>query len=684
MLAHAIARKQTKAAPQRADVSARTSATPAAQRSGLADETRARPSWDFADLPLFAPERTTGAPATALPPMPLQAKLVVGPVDDPLEREADRAADRVMRMAAPAPIAQPSPPQLSRKCEACEEEDTQKLQKKSAGGLQPQTVPPIVHEVLRSPGRPLDAPTRAFMEPRFGYGFGSVRVHADTQAAQSARAVNALAYAVGHDVVFGAGRFAPDTSVGLSLLAHELAHTVQQGAVKSQQPSAALSRADGQRLQRQELIPLPEGPIEPFEIPPDFDFDPEIEAEGEGETELDPESELDPDAEVQPDSDLDPETQPDLDPQPQPGTQPQPQPGPVPEPFVGPVPQPQQQPPEEEPEKDPKCGSATLPATVVTFAPGPIGQGGTVTAEPLTKCPGNTVGSLPSPQIYKDQFRCIAMAGQTANWLRAHLLHGRTTRPGSVFNLHGPGNDMRNLIITDKSLNGSMNRGAEIPAINRVWGNNEVLWYESRVNSYVPGLDAFAQSITVNFGSWNPATKSRGPRLGGGTFPISRTPPHCPTVASTPGIVPPVPNPPAPKGGSVPGFLFQSTVDFCFEFPSREIEVTDGGLEVRISVHRAPGPPAVPQSGGPPPCASKEYLVVLEESALIGWDEKHVSPLKIGQTFRLRWSHLPKDTYRLRFVSLDRDPNCCLKGDIFVGKFSAPRPPRSFRKLPTA
>src|SRR6266705_1308953 len=73
-------------------------------------------------------------------------------------------------------------------------------------------VPPIVHEVLGSPGQPLDAQTRAFMEPRFGHDFSSVRVHADAKAAESARAVNALAYAAGRDLVFGEGEYVPRTN----------------------------------------------------------------------------------------------------------------------------------------------------------------------------------------------------------------------------------------------------------------------------------------------------------------------------------------------------------------------------------------------------------------------------------------------------------------------------------------
>jgi hypothetical protein len=90
--------------------------------------------------------------------------------------------------------------------------------------------PPIVHEVLRSPGRPLDPVTRLGMEARLGHDFGRVRLHDDARAAASARVVGAVAYTVGHHVVFGARRYSPDTPDGRALLAHELAHTVQQSA----------------------------------------------------------------------------------------------------------------------------------------------------------------------------------------------------------------------------------------------------------------------------------------------------------------------------------------------------------------------------------------------------------------------------------------------------------------------
>lgn len=88
--------------------------------------------------------------------------------------------------------------------------------------------PAIVHDVLGSAGRPLDPAVRAFMDPRLGHDFSRIRVHANGQAADSARAVHAAAYTVGSHLVFGAGRYAPETPRGRRLLAHELAHAVQQ------------------------------------------------------------------------------------------------------------------------------------------------------------------------------------------------------------------------------------------------------------------------------------------------------------------------------------------------------------------------------------------------------------------------------------------------------------------------
>jgi hypothetical protein len=95
-------------------------------------------------------------------------------------------------------------------------------------GPQGEGVPPIVHDVLRSPGQPLHAATRVDMEGRFGHDFSGVRVHTDSGAAKSAEAVYAKAYTAGKNIVFGQGRYAPDTGAGRHLLAHELSHVVQQ------------------------------------------------------------------------------------------------------------------------------------------------------------------------------------------------------------------------------------------------------------------------------------------------------------------------------------------------------------------------------------------------------------------------------------------------------------------------
>lgn len=102
---------------------------------------------------------------------------------------------------------------------------------RSPSGSAPGEAPPIVHEVLRAPGAPLDRETRNLMEGSLGSDLSRVRVHTDERAAASARAVNALAYTVGNSIVFDCGRYAPHQAEGRGLLAHELVHTIQQGGV---------------------------------------------------------------------------------------------------------------------------------------------------------------------------------------------------------------------------------------------------------------------------------------------------------------------------------------------------------------------------------------------------------------------------------------------------------------------
>jgi hypothetical protein len=109
-------------------------------------------------------------------------------------------------------------------CEGCKKKHST-LQRKPAGG-RTASVPPIVSDVLRSPGRPLGPVERAFFEPKFGHDFSRVRVHTGSRAAASAAAVDAAAYTVGTNIVFGEGKFGSDHG----LLGHELAHVVQQSS----------------------------------------------------------------------------------------------------------------------------------------------------------------------------------------------------------------------------------------------------------------------------------------------------------------------------------------------------------------------------------------------------------------------------------------------------------------------
>jgi hypothetical protein len=129
-------------------------------------------------------------------------------------------------------------------CEQCKKKQTS-LQRKSTGHAALAAVPPIVNTVLSSPGRPLDASARAYMEPRFGHDFSQVRVHTDAQAAESTRAVRALAYTVGRDIVFGSGHYVPHSSAGKRLLAHELTHVVQQSLGGASRSEGTVHPLDG-------------------------------------------------------------------------------------------------------------------------------------------------------------------------------------------------------------------------------------------------------------------------------------------------------------------------------------------------------------------------------------------------------------------------------------------------------
>ncbi len=118
---------------------------------------------------------------------------------------------------------------LQRKCDNCRKK-RQLLQRSALknSSRESNSAPSIVHDILRSPGAPIDPATRAFMEPRFGQDFSRVRVHTGAKASESAKAVDALAYTVGQHVVFKEGHYNPGVARGRALLAHELAHVGQQ------------------------------------------------------------------------------------------------------------------------------------------------------------------------------------------------------------------------------------------------------------------------------------------------------------------------------------------------------------------------------------------------------------------------------------------------------------------------
>ncbi len=172
----------------------------------------------------------------------IQTKLTISQPGDKYEQEADRVAEQVMRMPEP---------DLQR--QADEEEAEEFLQTKSlgrrrfAGDTSGSEALSIVHEVLSSTGQPLDQGVRRFMESRFGHDFSQVRVHADVKAAESAQALDALAYTIGRNIVFAAGQYAPGTTTGRNLLAHELVHIVQQAVPARNSHDLTIRRRNGFR-----------------------------------------------------------------------------------------------------------------------------------------------------------------------------------------------------------------------------------------------------------------------------------------------------------------------------------------------------------------------------------------------------------------------------------------------------
>jgi uncharacterized protein DUF4157 len=179
----------------------------------------------------------------------LQAKLRIGQPGDRYEQEADRVADEVMRM--PEPQAVPDgESNIQRACPTREEEELRRqpieeeeelqrqpieeeeLQVKAISGNISEVNPNLESQIQSlKGGQPLSEKNRAFFEPRFSADFSGVRVHTDSNANHLARSVNAKAFTVGKDIVFGSGQFSSETTGGQKLLAHELTHTIQQTRV---------------------------------------------------------------------------------------------------------------------------------------------------------------------------------------------------------------------------------------------------------------------------------------------------------------------------------------------------------------------------------------------------------------------------------------------------------------------
>ena len=192
---------------------------------------------------------------------PAEAPLLLSQPGDPSEREASAVATRVLQPGAPLTtgqiVTQARPGELGRQS--------------TGGAATSEARRPAIDVVLASEGQPLDQATRTYMEPRFGHSFADVRIHTDGRAAESAQAIDAYAYTSGRDIVFGAGRYAPDTGPGQQLLAHELTHVVQQRGVGVYAASTIVQRDGGATA----ASTAPAQPV-PF-VPPDgsIQVDPE-------------------------------------------------------------------------------------------------------------------------------------------------------------------------------------------------------------------------------------------------------------------------------------------------------------------------------------------------------------------------------------------------------------------------
>ncbi|MDH3476636.1 MAG: DUF4157 domain-containing protein, partial [Rhodospirillales bacterium] len=244
-----------------------------------------------------------------------QAKLTIGQPNDKYEQEADRVADRVTAMPDPRlqrqpeaeeeeetlqakPLAdqitplvqrQEEPPEeeeeepvqakfkvgemIQRMCPECDgetaqrqpmKEEEEELQTKTKPGETPAVTPGLASTIngLKGGGQPLDSATRAFFEPRFGRDFGHVRLHTDSEAAETASSINARAYTLGNHIALEAGEYQPNSRSGQRLLGHELTHVIQQGKgrksvgdqFRKSYRTAPVDRVDSGQIIRRDLL----------------------------------------------------------------------------------------------------------------------------------------------------------------------------------------------------------------------------------------------------------------------------------------------------------------------------------------------------------------------------------------------------------------------------------------------
>lgn len=182
-------------------------------------------AWNFSKIPPYPPAQAIRGSSSQ--PRITQRKPVARQADDPLEHEADRIADQVMRTRSPAPSPAADSPQVSRNPAAGQDGDAKTLRTTQSDTTEADGAMAPEVRALHG-GLPLPTPHRAFFESRIGHDFSGIRIHADSRAATLAASVNARAFTLGRDIVFGAGEYAPDSGDGTRLLAHELVHTVQQ------------------------------------------------------------------------------------------------------------------------------------------------------------------------------------------------------------------------------------------------------------------------------------------------------------------------------------------------------------------------------------------------------------------------------------------------------------------------